>query len=250
MEKNIRSELKGFESKGKRVSVYWDFYEKWYTGVVVQYDPIKNLYKIQYDDGDFQWEEDEAIVPIDHGSLYVVDKLLDKKTSRKRSYYLVKWVGFEETTWEPAVALEKCWIKEFEALRKKRRKMEENVDTLDGGPIEDMIHKLEAQEPQGSLDLIEPFLQEMAAFDEIFNTQNPSNSNEKWSMDDLEQMIQQGVELGPILETELNPLLEIGSNLHLEVESSPTFETESNPLLEIESDPFVGADMTWWFLSP
>ena len=33
--------------------------------------------------------------------VFLVERLLQKKIIRKRMYYLVKWVGFEEPTWEP-----------------------------------------------------------------------------------------------------------------------------------------------------
>ena len=33
---------------------------------------------------------------------YKVEKILDKKTINNQTKYLIKWVGFNETTWEPA----------------------------------------------------------------------------------------------------------------------------------------------------
>jgi hypothetical protein len=41
---------------GARVSLYWSSYDKWFEGVVVDYDNAKNKYKVKYDDGDLLWE--------------------------------------------------------------------------------------------------------------------------------------------------------------------------------------------------
>jgi hypothetical protein len=36
---------------------------------------------------------------------YIVDEILDKKKEKNRIFYLVKWKGFKETTWEPRAKL-------------------------------------------------------------------------------------------------------------------------------------------------
>ena len=34
-------------------------------------------------------------------NVYVVEAILDNKKERNKYFFLVKWVGYEETTWEP-----------------------------------------------------------------------------------------------------------------------------------------------------
>jgi hypothetical protein len=55
---------------GARVSLYWDSYDKWYEGHVLEYDEKKNKYKVQYDDGDLMWESyDDGFKILKLGSL-------------------------------------------------------------------------------------------------------------------------------------------------------------------------------------
>lgn len=50
--------------------MYWDSYDKWYEGHVLEYDEKKNKYKVQYDDGDLMWESyDDGFKILKLGSL-------------------------------------------------------------------------------------------------------------------------------------------------------------------------------------
>mmetsp|Transcript_33178 Transcript_33178/g.51862 ORF Transcript_33178/g.51862 Transcript_33178/m.51862 type:complete len:171 (-) Transcript_33178:66-578(-) len=55
---------------------------------------------------------------------YAVEKIVDKRTTKGRVEYLLKWEGYPdaENTWEPASILHHCseLIAEFEKERKKR----------------------------------------------------------------------------------------------------------------------------------
>ena len=42
------------------------------------------------------------IVDLDGETRYLVEKVLDSKQKNDKTFYLVKWLGHEETTWEPA----------------------------------------------------------------------------------------------------------------------------------------------------
>ena len=44
-------------------------------------------------------EEEEEIIDED---VHKVEKLLDKRKYRRQVQYLVKWVGYDEPSWEPA----------------------------------------------------------------------------------------------------------------------------------------------------
>lgn len=49
--------------------------------------------------GDADDEDEEEIIDED---VHKVEKLLDKRTYRRQVQYLVKWVGYDEPSWEPA----------------------------------------------------------------------------------------------------------------------------------------------------
>lgn len=55
--------------------MYWDSYDKWYDGEILEYDEKKNKYKVQYDDGDLMWESyDDGFKIIKMGSKKKEDK--------------------------------------------------------------------------------------------------------------------------------------------------------------------------------
>jgi len=56
---------------------------------------------------------------------YEVEKILDKRRKKGIIQYLVKWLGYDETTWEPEENLENCrkLVEEFEnKINKKNNK--------------------------------------------------------------------------------------------------------------------------------
>jgi hypothetical protein len=53
MEKEVK--FKGQAAIGKRVQVFWDLENRYFKGVVVQYNQIKGDYRIRYDDGKTMW---------------------------------------------------------------------------------------------------------------------------------------------------------------------------------------------------
>ena len=58
--------------------------------------------------------------------LYVVEKILDKRSKGGKVEYLVKWENYTDAdnTWEPLVNLESVMflVEEFENIRKKNKK--------------------------------------------------------------------------------------------------------------------------------
>ncbi|OJD13012.1 hypothetical protein ACJ73_09259, partial [Blastomyces percursus] len=47
-----------------------------------------------------------GIVGEDNELEWEIEAILDDRTNRRRREYLVKWVGYDRPTWEPASAME------------------------------------------------------------------------------------------------------------------------------------------------
>ena len=59
--------------------------------------------KMGEESGGKMGEESEEKMDHSGNSLYRMDKILDMKYLRKKKYYLIRWLGYEnEPTWEPA----------------------------------------------------------------------------------------------------------------------------------------------------
>lgn len=56
-------------------------------------------------------------------SEWLVDSIIDEKFENGVIKYLVKWIGFEETTWEPKANLTGCKLALRKFKRKKRKRM-------------------------------------------------------------------------------------------------------------------------------
>ena len=40
---------------GRRISIYFPFYKKWYDGVINDYEPRAKPFEIEFGDGEFHW---------------------------------------------------------------------------------------------------------------------------------------------------------------------------------------------------
>jgi hypothetical protein len=77
-------------------------------------------------------DEPDALFDAEDPDVYEVESILDKKPGRfgEPDKYLIKWVGYEETTWEPAENVSKDLIDEFEGqpVRENEYAVEEILD--------------------------------------------------------------------------------------------------------------------------
>lgn len=58
----------------------------------------------------------------DPDQFYAIEKLLGKKQIRGKTYFRVKWVGFQETTWEPQDEIPPLPLQEFYTTHTKAGK--------------------------------------------------------------------------------------------------------------------------------
>ncbi|KAL0591619.1 hypothetical protein ABG067_001220 [Albugo candida] len=73
--------------------------------------------EIEGDNAEENAEDKSDEFYIDDPDVYEVERILDKRSSHrsgKSVKYLIKWVGYEEPTWEPAENISKDLIREFE----------------------------------------------------------------------------------------------------------------------------------------
>lgn len=94
-------------------------------------DKDRHKNKVRGQDGRFESNETNAkrpkVTPQEPVSIYQVEKVLNKKTFRNKTWYKLKWVGYEEPTWELA---ENCscdlLIAEYEKIVQEQSKDEED----------------------------------------------------------------------------------------------------------------------------
>ena len=94
----------------------------------------------------------KKIVEVDSENEFVVEKLLEKRTSRNGNIeYLVKWEGYDEPeddTWEPVCNIEKQMIVEFEKTQEKKEK--KTTETSSNGVTKSVRFSSLALIPEGN----------------------------------------------------------------------------------------------------
>jgi len=76
------------ESKflNKRVKVFWGFYKKFYEGTVIEYNPKrKTCWRVQYDDGDKEWELEEDLRLLSENETSISSKISRKRKESEES---------------------------------------------------------------------------------------------------------------------------------------------------------------------
>ena len=89
-----------------------------YSGNIVAYDPVEDLHEIEYEDGAAEWTRVPSDdIEIMEQTLFEVERIEGRKTDHGTVYYKVRWIGFDERTWQIAEDIPVSMISAFEKAR-------------------------------------------------------------------------------------------------------------------------------------
>ena len=92
------------------------------SGNIVAYDPVHDLHEIEYEGGQTEWLSSHSdYVEILPGppTLFEVECIEERKMEHGTMYYKVRWLGYDERTWQIAEDIPTSVISDFEKARKE-----------------------------------------------------------------------------------------------------------------------------------